>query len=140
MSMYSYANRRRQTETESQRRSEWREESNELQNKLRLRREQYTVDFSELDRSTHQMQTLLDQNEDLYQRLGVLQDLITNFRVVIQRAQEKYVDTYTLRKKLLSLERRAINLYQEISHQSRAPEFDIQALRKLLKDYGSMRN
>ncbi|MCA9432563.1 MAG: hypothetical protein KC940_18765 [Candidatus Omnitrophica bacterium] len=138
--MYSYANRQRQRETGSRRRDEWREESSELQNKLRLRREQYTIDFSQLDRATGQMQTLLDRNEDLYERLGVLQDLITNFRVVIQKAEEKNADTYTLRQKLMSLERRAINIYREISRHSRAPEFDIQALRKLLKDYESMRN
>lgn len=140
MSMYSYANRQRQDDRSNAKRSERREESNELQEKVRLRREQYAIDFTELDRSTHQVQTLLDRNENLYQKLGVLQDLITNFRVVIDRAEEKNLDTYTLRKKLLSLERRAVNLYQEISHQSRAPEFDIQALRKILKDYEAMRN
>lgn len=140
MSMYSYANRPRRPDSSSQRRNEWREESNKLDNQLRLRKEQYTIDFSALDRATGQMQTLLDRNEDLYQRLGVLQDLITNFRVVIQQAEDKNVDTYTLRKKLQGLERRAINIYREISRQARAPEFDIQALRKLLKDYDSMRN
>lgn len=140
MSMYSYANRQRQNDRSNQRRTERREETNELQEKLRLRREQYAVDFTELDRSTQQVQTLLDRNENLYHKLGVLQDLITNFRVVIDRAESKNLDTYTLRKKLLSLERRAVNVYQEISRQARAPEFDIQALRKLLKDYEAMRN
>jgi len=120
--------------------SSWRKDHNRLQDAIFLRHQRHQLDWSELDQSFTTLQELLERQADLRYQLGVLRELITAFQIVIQRAEEKNADTYTLRKKLLSLEYRARTVLNELEKSSRAPEFDEKALRKILQDYQDIRN
>jgi hypothetical protein len=84
------------------------------------------------------MQETLDRQGELRYQLEVLRELIDAFRTVIEHAEEKEADTYTLRKKLRSLEYRARTVLSEMERHGRAPEFDQRALRGILRDYRSI--
>jgi hypothetical protein len=118
----------------------WREDHSQLLNGLFLKHQRRRVDCGDLDRSVSTMQDLLDRQAGLFHRLGVLRELIEAFRTVIEHAEEKKADTYTLRKKLRSLEYRARSVLSEMEGHTRAPEFDERALRGILSDYRSIRN
>ena len=140
MSMTAYQNASVTRDTSGPALGSWREDRSELLSGLFLKRQRRRVDCRDLDRTVSSMQETLDQQAGLYHQLDVLRELIEAFRTVIEHAEEKEADTYTLRKKLRSLEYRARTVLSEMEHRARAPEFDERALRGILRDYRSIRN
>ena len=118
----------------------WRKRSAELHSAALLRRQQYHVDCASLDRTAGVVSKLLDRGVGPHVQLVGLRELIKDFRRVIAKAEEKGVDTYTLRRKLESFEQRASNLYEEMRNGQRAAEFDQRNLRGILEDYRKMRS
>lgn len=131
------ASRRMREEAETRR--TWREERNRLQEVISLKRQQQAVDLSNLDRSAGRIKIILDRQGDSVEQLKGLLELIGDFTAFIRRAEEKEVNTSTLRRKLQNLQLRAYNLYKEMIRHERAHEFNEKDLRGLIRDYETLR-
>ncbi len=126
-------------EEEAEARRIWREKRNNTREAIFLKRQQQLVDLSSLDQSTARMKIILDRKGDSAEQLQALTELISDFTSFIKRAEEKDVNTSTLRRKLHSLQLRAYYLYKEMQRHERAQEFNERDLKKLLRDYDELR-
>jgi len=117
----------------------WREEISRLDQKRFLKRQQETVNCEELDKATEIVRLLLSRGINVADKFEMLSELVEVFKTVIKRAEEKKANTYTLRRKLRSLQLRAANVLREMQVGRRAPEFNEQALRGVLEDYHELR-
>ena len=129
----------RRMEKEAADRRIWREDRNSAHETLFLKRQQKLMDLSSLDQSTTRMKIILDRKGDSAEQLQALTELISDFTSFIKRAEEKEVNTTTLRRKLSSLQLRAYSLYKEMQKHDRAHEFNERDLKKLLRDYDDLR-
>jgi len=129
----------RRMEEEAEARRIWREKRNNTREAIFLKRQQQLVDLSSLDQSTARMKIILDRKGDSAEQLQALTELISDFTSFIKRAEEKDVNTSTLRRKLHSLQLRAYYLYKEMQRHERAQEFNERDLKKLLRDYDELR-
>ncbi|MCL4734345.1 MAG: hypothetical protein KJ050_05355 [Candidatus Omnitrophica bacterium] len=129
----------RRMEEEAKARRIWREDRNQAHEALFLKRQQQLVDLSSLDNSTARMKIILDRKGDAQEQLAGLTELIDDFSSFIRRAEEKEVNTATLRRKLQSLQLRAYYLYKEMKKHERAQEFNERDLKKILNDYENLR-
>lgn len=118
----------------------WREGTASLQQAARLRRQNHLFDFTRLDRAAKRLKTVLEYDYGFMARLGGARDFFGALDDVVESADEESKGIYSMRKKLFSLRCRARSVLREMRNQSRAPEFDEQALRRILRDYESLRD
>lgn len=126
-------------EEEARERRLWREDRNQAHEALFLKRQQQLVDLSSLDDSAQKMKIILDRKGDAQEQLAGLTELINDFTNFIKRAEEKEVNTTTLRRKLQSLQLRAYYLFKEMQRHDRAQEYNERDLKKILYDYENLR-
>ncbi len=129
----------RRMEEEAEARRIWREDRNNEHEALFLKRQQQLVDLSGLDHSAARVKIILDRHGDANEQLHALTELIADFTNFIKRAEEKEVNTSTLRRKLRSLQLRAYYLLKEMQKHERAPEYNERDLKKLVRDYEELR-
>jgi hypothetical protein len=129
----------RRMEEEAAARRIWREDRNNQHEAIFLKRQQRLVDLSSLDHSAARVKIILDRQGDSNEQLQALTELISDFTTFIKRAEEKEVNTSTLRRKLKSLQLRAYYLYKEMQKHERAPEYNERDLKRLLVDYETLR-
>ena len=130
----------RRMEEEAENRRIWREDRNRAHEAIFLKRQQQGLDLSSLDSAASRVKIILDRQGDSAEQLQALTELIADFTAFIKRAEEKGVNTATLRRKLQSLQLRAYYLFKEMQKHERAPEFDERDLRNILRDYESLRS
>ncbi len=126
-------------EQEAEARRIWREDRNEAHEAIFLKQQQKMVDMSGLDHSAARMKIILDRRGNSNEQLQALTELISDFTTFINRAEEKEINTSTLRRKLRSLQLRAYYLYKEMQKHERAPEYDVRDLKRLVNDYETLR-
>lgn len=117
----------------------WRKDSASRQKAALLRRQNYHFDFSQLDRAADRLKSALESSTGFVTKLGAARDFYDAVEQAADNADEDTPGIYSLRKKLFSLRCRTRSVLREMRHQSRAPEFDDQALRGILRDYESLR-
>jgi hypothetical protein len=118
----------------------WRKGSATRQEAAWLRRQNYYFDFKDLDRTAERLKITLEPTSGFVTRLGAVRDFYEALDQVVEGADSDIPGIYSLRKKLFSLRCRTRSVLREMRNQSRAPEFDRQALRAILKDYESLRD
>ena len=120
--------------------AEWRKRAAMLREAAELRWDNYHYDFTELDRAAERLRSALDRRDVLVSLVGATRDFYDALDRLLEREESSPRGMYFLRRRAVSLRCRTLSVLREMSHHSRAPEFDELALRGILKDYDSLRD
>jgi len=129
----------RQSRSQSADLPAWRKGSATLVEAVAVRRQSYHLDFTDLDSAADRLNSALEWKGAFVSRLGAARDFYDSLDRLMESLEEGSRGMYSVKKRLFSLICRTRSVLREMTHQSRAPEFDDQALRGILKDYESLR-